>query len=70
MASATLAINYSKLGEKEKALCWLERAYESHTRDLIYLNVMPEYDPIRNDPRFQAIVRKIGLPPVKTEKGK
>ncbi len=62
MASATLAINYSKLGDKEKALYWLERAYESHTRDLIYLNVMPEYDPIRNDPRFQAVVRKIGLP--------
>jgi len=62
ITSATLAVNYVKLGDKEKALFWLEKAYESHTRDLIYLNVMPEYDPIREDPRFQEIVRKIGLP--------
>lgn len=65
ITSATLAVNYVKLGDKEKALYWLKKAYESHTRDLIYLNVMPEFDPIRNDPRFQEIVRKIGLPPTK-----
>lgn len=70
MTSATLAINYIKLGHKEKALYWLEKAYEHHTRDLIYLNVMPEFDPLRNEPRFQAIVRKIGLPPVQAEKRK
>jgi len=62
--SAALALDYVKLGEKEKALYWLERAYENHTRDLIYLNVEPQYDPLREDPRFQEIVRRIGLPPV------
>jgi tetratricopeptide (TPR) repeat protein len=64
MASAALAINYVKAGDKEKALFWLQKAFESHTRDLIYLNVEPEYDPIRSDLRFQEIVRRIGLPPV------
>jgi TolB-like protein/DNA-binding winged helix-turn-helix (wHTH) protein/cytochrome c-type biogenesis protein CcmH/NrfG len=62
MASAALAINYLKAGDKEKALYWLEKAFEAHTRDLIYLSVEPEYDLIRDDPRFQEIVRKIGLP--------
>lgn len=63
LPSAALALDYAKLGEKEKALTWLERAYEAHTRDLIYLNVEPQYDPIRDDPRFQEVVRRIGLPP-------
>ncbi len=63
--SAALAIDYLNLGEKERALYWLERAFQNHTRDLIYLNVEPRYDPIRSEPRFQEIVRRVGLPPVR-----
>jgi TolB-like protein/lipoprotein NlpI len=62
MSHSALALDSIKLGEKEEALYWLEKAYEDHTRDLIYLNVEPQYDPIRDHPRFQEIVRRIGLP--------
>ncbi len=62
MASATLALDYIQLGNKERALYWLEKAYESHTRDMIYIKVEPLYDPVRSDPRFQKIVEQMNFP--------
>ena len=62
LSSCALALMHLRLGEKEKAFVWLERAYQSHAGDLIYLNVEPQYDPIRNDPRFQDLVSRVGLP--------
>ncbi len=62
MASAALALNYVHLGDKEKALYWLEKAYENHTRDLIYVNVEPFYDPIRSEPRFKKMVERMNFP--------
>ena len=61
LPSSSLALGYARLGEKEKALHWLEKAFESHTRDLIYLKVEPSYDSLREDPRFEAMLRRIGL---------
>lgn len=58
-----IAARYAQAGETELALEWLERAYRSHTRDLVYLNVEPQLDPLRGDPRFAAIVKKAGLAP-------
>ena len=49
------------LGEREKALDWLEIAYENHESACWYLKVDPIYDSVRNEPRFQAILKKIGL---------
>jgi hypothetical protein len=52
------------LGEKEKALASLERAYEEHSSDsLLYLNTTPEFAVLRSDPRFQDLLHRIGLPP-------
>ena len=62
LASSSLSLGYARLGEKEKALYWLEKAFESHTRDLIYLKVEPSYDPLRVDPRFQALLARLKLP--------
>ncbi len=62
MPSATITINYIKLGEKEKALYWLEKAFEHHTRDLIYLKVESKYDPLRSDSRFQELVHRMNFP--------
>lgn len=39
----------------------LEHAYEERHGDLLYLSVEPTFDPLRGDPRFQALVRKIGI---------
>ncbi|MFZ1929172.1 MAG: tetratricopeptide repeat protein, partial [Candidatus Sulfotelmatobacter sp.] len=49
------------MGDKEKALVWLQRAYQWHSSSLTALKVDPTYDPLRNDPRFQALVRRVGL---------
>jgi adenylate cyclase len=47
------------LGEKEKALDWLDKAYENQESACWLLKVDPIYDGIRNEPRFQALVKKI-----------
>jgi tetratricopeptide (TPR) repeat protein len=62
MPSSAISINYIRLGEREKALYWLEKAFEHHTRDLIYLKVEPNYDPLRSDPRFQSLLRRMNFP--------
>jgi len=61
--SSTAALLYAELGEKEKALEWLERAFASHTRDLVYINVEPHYESLRKEPRFQALLAKMKFPP-------
>lgn len=57
-----LAIIYASLGEKNKALALLERAYSLHDQQLIWLGVDGGYDPLRADPRFEDLMRRIGLP--------
>jgi TolB-like protein/Flp pilus assembly protein TadD len=51
------------LGDRERAFQWLDRAAEERAFHLIYLNVWPELDPLRPDPRFKALVRRLGLQP-------
>jgi TolB-like protein/Tfp pilus assembly protein PilF len=57
-----LAILYIGLGEKEQALSALERAYAAHDPQMQFLGVAPEYDTVRSEPRFQELIRKVGLP--------
>src|SRR6266702_4686273 len=47
------------LGEKEKALDWLEKSYQDQESACWYLTVDPIYDSVRNEPRFQALVQKV-----------
>ena len=58
---STVALRYAALGDKEKALEWLERAYAEHDEWLPLLNVEPAYDALHADPRFQDLVRRMGL---------
>jgi tetratricopeptide (TPR) repeat protein len=51
---------YAALGEKEKALTWLEKAYEERSF-LVYLKVDPAFDTIREEQRFATIQEKMGL---------
>ena len=55
-------ILYAGLGEKEKALAWLEKAFEERSDLLTWVNVEPMMDDVRSDPRFQDLIRRIGLP--------
>ena len=48
--------------ENEKALDWLDKAYQDRSNPLIFLKVDPELDPLRSSPRFQNLQRRVGLP--------
>ena len=56
-----LARAYIELGEKDKAFAELNNAYESRT-GVAFLKVEPQLDPLRSDPRFQDLMKKVGLP--------
>jgi hypothetical protein len=49
------------LGDNDEAFVWFERAYEEQSNILIYIKVSPWFDPLRSDPRFQDLVRRVGL---------
>jgi len=53
---------YAALGERDEAFAWLERAFDEKSQQLTYLNSGAEWDPLRSDPRFHDLVRRIGLP--------
>jgi hypothetical protein len=50
------------LGENDQALNWLEKAYEERFNRLAYLRRKPVWDPLRSDPRFVDLLRRINLP--------
>ena len=56
-----LASIYARLGESGSALEWLERAYDEHDSTLVWLKVHPRFDVLRSEPRFVALLRKMGL---------
>lgn len=57
-----IAVIYVGLGEKEQAFAWLEKAYVERS-GLGFLGVNPIFDSLRIDPRFTALLRRIGLKP-------
>ena len=52
---------YAGLGEKDKAFEWLEKSYED--RSIVGINVQPPFDPLRSDPRFADLLRRMNLQP-------
>jgi serine/threonine-protein kinase len=58
----SIAIVYLGLGENAQALDWLEKAYDSRDDALLFLSLDPTCDTLRREPRFQQLVRRIGLP--------
>jgi serine/threonine-protein kinase len=57
----TLAKHYVSVDKHAEATGWLERMYEEGSGMLVYLKVEPHFDPLRGEPRFQALMRKVGL---------
>src|SRR5262252_2404623 len=53
------ALIYTGLGNKDEAFRWMERAVEERTEYLVYLGVEPLADPLRNDPRFAELARRV-----------
>jgi TolB-like protein/Tfp pilus assembly protein PilF len=56
-----LGMLFAGLGDKDKAMAWLEKAFEERADGLTWLNVEPMLDEVRSDPRFEKLIRKIGL---------
>jgi TolB-like protein/DNA-binding winged helix-turn-helix (wHTH) protein/Tfp pilus assembly protein PilF len=54
---------YVYLGEKDRAFALLEKALGERVGGLIIMRVTPEWEPIRSDPRFEQLARRVGLPP-------
>ena len=50
------------LGESDRAIECLEKSFDEHSHWLIYLHIDPSMDALRPDPRFQDLLRRIGLP--------
>jgi TolB-like protein/DNA-binding winged helix-turn-helix (wHTH) protein len=61
--SSLFAQAYIGLGEKNRALTWIERAYEEHDQGMVYIKAYPGWDSLRSEPRFQALVRRMNFPP-------
>jgi TolB-like protein/Flp pilus assembly protein TadD len=60
-ASFQIAAVYAQWGETDNAMTWLERGYVIRDPGLQYLRVQSVFDPIRDDPRFQGLLRKMKL---------
>jgi serine/threonine protein kinase/Flp pilus assembly protein TadD len=62
VSSYLIAEIYVALGEKVAAFNLLDKAYDQRSIDLVLAKVDPRLDPLRDDPRFQEFVKKVGIP--------
>ncbi len=60
--ACAIALASATIGETAEAMTWLERAYEERDPHLLIVKVDPRMDPLRSDPRFQDLLRRIGFP--------
>lgn len=57
-----LAVTYARLDENDRAFEQLENCYRDRGFEMLILKTDAHLDPIRSDPRFQDLVRRVGLP--------
>jgi len=57
-----VATYHAALGEKDEAFAALNKAYENHEYGILLLKVDPRLDPLRDDPRFQVLLKRLNLP--------
>jgi tetratricopeptide (TPR) repeat protein len=62
-ASTELAVIHAGLGDRDKFFECLYRAYEERSPVLPWLKIYPEYDPMRSDPRYDKLLRRLDLAP-------
>ena len=59
--AAAFVFAYVGLGEHDRAFGWLDRAYDERSNIMMFLKVQAAYDPLRKDPRFPVLLRRVGL---------
>ena len=57
-----VALLYASLGDKDQAFAWLEKAYHERSLMVFVLKADARFDSLRSDPRFQDLLRRVGLP--------
>ena len=57
----SISILYFALGEYDRGFQWLEKACEQRNNSMVFLKVEPLFDSVRSDPRFKALLKKVGL---------
>ena len=53
---------FTRAGKKDEAIAWLEKAYYTHDSNMPYIGVDPIFDVLKDDPRFQRLLKRMGLP--------
>ena len=61
MSPSTFALLNTQLGQKDEAFAWLEKAFDERDPVIVQLKIDPEFDSLRDDPRFQDLLRRGGL---------
>jgi TolB-like protein/Flp pilus assembly protein TadD len=61
IAAHHFALIYVGMGNKDKAFAWLEKSYEQHSPMMAWLEVDQRFDSLRGEPRFQDLMRRVGL---------
>jgi tetratricopeptide (TPR) repeat protein len=62
IAPYDFAALYAGAGDEERMYEWLQKAYDERSGKLVFLKVDPAFEPYRSEPRFQALMRRVGLP--------
>ena len=57
-----IAVIYTDLGDKDQAFAWLEKAYQDRSPNLVGLKSSVRWEPLRSDPRYGELLRRVGLP--------
>jgi tetratricopeptide (TPR) repeat protein len=57
------AMVHARLGHEDDAFVCLEKAYKQHHWAMVQLKVLPAWDPLRSDPRFQDLLHRMNFPP-------
>ena len=61
-SAVNVAWIYAALGERDQTFVWLEKGYDERAIGMLFLINDPIWDGIRSDPRFQDLLRRVGLP--------
>jgi tetratricopeptide (TPR) repeat protein len=62
VSSFHIALLQTRLGNKDAAFEWLERAYQEHSDWMLWLKVARGFDSLRDDPRYQDLLRRLNFP--------
>ncbi len=62
VSSYDIAVFYAAIGDRKQTLDWLDKAIEERAGLVVYLRVDPIWDSVRDDPRFEKIIRQVGIP--------